>query len=157
MKKEKESPQRSNKNSTKIYNLSVGQISRHGLDVVGWFRVEEKSNSAERIFRSNYGTSSTVVQDIWRLIGENISDEEIRKDEKRLDHFFWSFIFMKVYGTETNHFTMVHEKPTEKTFRKWSSKYLRYIYFLFPHVVSFYFLHLYLHNFILTIFLIYLT
>ena len=136
---------------TKInYNLSTNEISRHGLDVVGWLRVKEGSKNAERIFRSNFGTGSKVIQEVWRLIGKHIPDQEIEQDKKRLDHLFWAFLLLKVYATETNHCTMVHEKPTEKTFRKWSWKYLRYISYLFPYVVSknksiiYYYLYLYL-------------
>lgn len=115
--------------------ITTEDVSRHGLDILGWFRIKTESPSSNRIFRSTFGISSTVLSILWGKVKEM---EEVKKDKNGLDHLMWSLMFMKVYSSETIHCTLLDSKVSEKVFRKWSWKYVRLVASLFPDLVSLY-------------------
>ena len=135
--KTKTKEEKSNAISSKNNDIDVfspDEISRYGLDVIGWFRVQEESYTSKRIFRATFGVSSQVISILWdKVKGQKFDDG--KRDERGLDHLFWSLIFLKVYSSETVHSTMIHSKISEKIFRKWAWRYVRVISNIFPDLV----------------------
>ena len=69
----------------------------------------------ERRFRSLFGCSSGVVEELWRRL------HPVLHGKKNVDgnHLLWSLLFLKLYGEEPAH-TVIAGGVDENTFRKWS-------------------------------------
>ena len=75
-------------------------------------RSASPTDHQERIFRSQFGVSWHVCEDVWKMLDFHLSDE--KRDPK---HLLWALLFMKVYGSESTHSNMVG--TSSKTFQKW--------------------------------------
>ena len=75
-------------------------------------RLANPTPNQERVFRSQFGVSWFICEDVWNMLDVNKPDPN-----REAKHLLWTFIFLKVYGNETTHARLVGTSP--KTFRKW--------------------------------------
>jgi hypothetical protein len=97
--------------------LDWDEFRRLGLEIVS--RSEFKKNgetttAEDRNFRSQFGVNWHVCEHIWSLLDE-FGKYKGRREPK---HLLWALLFLKVYGNETTHASIV--LTTRKTFRKWA-------------------------------------
>ena len=83
-----------------------------------------------RTFRQNFGCSPLVVKLCWRLL---LDCTTVTKCAKPV-HLLWACLFLKVYGKESTHSSLV--RCSDKTFRNWAWKFVYAISDLEPYVVS---------------------
>ena len=75
--------------------------------------------SGKRRFRAMFGVSTLVCSVIWNLFLHKIPDGASPV------HLLWALMFIKVYASEATHRAI--SKADEKTFRKWSSRFVEII------------------------------
>ena len=71
-----------------------------------------------RRFRAHFGTTPTVCLIIWERLDPFESILPYHRGVQ-FKHLLWALLFMKIYGTEHLHTSLVGGVD-EKTFRKWS-------------------------------------
>ena len=76
----------------------------------------KRTQSENRRFRANFGTTVRVCVMLWDRIGRK------RPPGARQEHLLWALLFLKTYGTE--HVNSMICSVDEKTFRKWSWKFV---------------------------------
>ena len=91
---------------------------------------ELTDNDKDR-FKAFFGICPEGCSMIWDMLQPN---ETMPKGVKP-EHLLWGLLFMKVYATETALVSMVNA-PDEKTFRKWSQRFVVDISWLESEVVS---------------------
>ncbi|KAK4037477.1 hypothetical protein OUZ56_029510 [Daphnia magna] len=72
-----------------------------------------------RLFRSFFGTSPQVYAIVWDILSTQ------RPPNSTPNHLLWGFLLLKQYNIESVNAVLVG--ASEKTFRKWSSIYVRLI------------------------------
>jgi hypothetical protein len=101
-------------------------MRRHSADGSGAAAVECMR------FRAMFGTSVEICSLLWDMIEP--SDFTMGKGAKSC-HLLWALMFLKLYATEAN-LCALAGGVDEKTFRKWSGRFVSAIADLTPEVVS---------------------
>jgi hypothetical protein len=88
-----------------------------GLEIISRWKYEkngEPTTTDDREFRSQFGVNWHVCEHIWSLLDDYGKYRGCREPK----HLLWALLFLKVYGNETTHASIVFTSP--KTFRKWA-------------------------------------
>ena len=75
-------------------------------------RVQDPNPNQDRTFRSQFGISWFVCEDVWAML--NVHRPNNKREPK---HLLWALLFLKVYGNEPTCCRLVG--TSMKTFRKW--------------------------------------
>lgn len=102
-------------------------------------RVPPLKDSEKRIFIAYFGETPLVCQFIWSFLFQR----NYIPEKGCTHHLLWALMFLKLYSNE--HVLAASAGVSEKTFRKWSWRFVKAIAKLKPHLVS---LNIkpYLHN-----------
>ena len=90
-----------------FYFVGLSLITDRNID-----RGATPTDHQERQFRSQFGISWFICEDIWNML-----DQHKFNRNREPKHLLWALLFVKVYGNEATHCKMVGTSP--KTFRKW--------------------------------------
>ena len=104
-----------------------------GLLILGREKGSGSNLTADRRFRSTFGTSSIVCCRVWKLLQLDRRSLKIVTP----DHLLWGLILLKVYSFETINAGMTG--TDEKTFRKWSRFAIKRVADMHEDVVSYIF------------------
>ena len=96
-------------------------------------KVKVTLQSVDRRFRTHFGTTSNVCSIIWKKIYDDATTAQELANAKP-EHLLWSLLFLKTYTKEPIHSSLVD--CDDKTFRKWSWKFVKAISELHDDYVS---------------------
>ena len=108
------------------YFYSMGMEMINGCE---YSPLNNPNEHQEREFRSQFGVSWYVCEDVWNLLQVNLP-----KKWREPKHLLWSLIFLKVYKNEKTH--SIIAGTSVKTFRKWAWSVLEDVSELDIYVVS---------------------
>ena len=79
------------------------------------------NRESHRRFRTTFGTSPTVCEDMWKRLHQHSAQKHLLKFK---EHLLWALMWLKQYGTETTIANQIGEGLTEKTLRDWVKVYV---------------------------------
>ena len=89
-----------------------------GLKVLSQDHLVVSSERLDRLYKSNFGISLSVVFQLWNILVH----KALVPDKGRPVHLYWALSYLKLYETETVFSVMF--SVSEKTFKKWVLKFV---------------------------------